>query len=259
MFLQRHVNTFHIAQKVRDARIVQETSTVYGYVNELQRKNLIRLVEVEKGKRGPSKLRTANAEPLIETIKRCYGLFEEGWRGEFQILFRNLNGILDYFPEYLSVRANKKVENLYWEETLSIFLSFCKQIINECYWLKKEPQKNVSIGYSSLERDYTEGKLDPELYRLLKKSYIVMAPYGYIKEILKQRTFTEKNLTSLANLSGDPQYDVYENTFSGELFYVSVAIKDPDLAYTLKRYIKSAVEYSKYMGRLEGSLLSKGK
>jgi len=249
MFLGREVNTFYVAQNVMATRIVQKLPTVYGYVNELQRKNLIRLVEVEKGKRGPSKLRTANAEPMLKTIKRRYALRDERWKRKFQTLFKNLRGILDHFPEYLSEKSNKKVENMLWDETLSIFLSFCKQVINECYWLKKDPYTNVSCGYSGLTKDYKEGKIDAELYRLLRKANVAMAPYDYIKKSLKHGTFIQKNLTSIAALSGEPQYDIYEESFSGELFYMSTALRDPYLAPTLKRYIKCAVEYGKQTGR----------
>lgn len=258
MFLGRNVNTFYIAQKLLAAKIVQKTPTVYAYVNELQRSGLIRLVEVEKGKRGPSKLRTADAEPLLETVKGRYAWFEERWLGDFQTLFRNLQGILDHFPMYLSETSNKKVEDLLWGDTLSVFLYFCRRVINECYWLNKVPNVIVSSGISSLEKDYAKGKLKPEVYKLLRKNHFVMAPYDYIQESLKQGAFTQKNLTSLAALSGDPQYDIYETTFSGELFYISMALKDSELAHTLKQHIENAVEYGKQIAkrRSKGSALN---
>ena len=242
MFLGRSVNAFHVARRLLDAGIVKRLPTIYGCVSMLERNGLIRLVEVERGKRGPSKLRTADAEPLLATVRRRYGLFEERWPGEFQTLFGNLGGVLDRFPEYLSARSSRRVEDLLWQETLSAFIYFCKQVINESYWIKKGPRVGV---YSSFKRDYDRGKIEPEQYRLLSKNSIVTAPHQYIKDSLDKGTFTQVNLTRLADLSGNPRYDVYESTFSGELFYMSIALKDQDLADTLKRHIENAVEYGR--------------
>ncbi|MEW6328548.1 MAG: hypothetical protein AB1468_00370 [Candidatus Micrarchaeota archaeon] len=246
--------------------IVKNKATVYQYASDLKKKKLIKETrKIIDGVGQPKKLLTADLNPIYRTISNhrlayknkppYFGELDKKEKKQFKKLFDNLNGILDAFPDYLRIVSFKSSEKkwrsflkqLKWNETLSYFFEFCREVVLGCWRKKTKNDFDEIISMISIRRrnyedslnDFLDGKeLDMGEIGLLRAFFV-----PYCIELLKRG-----NIRQISTLTRGEE-DMFRNTFLSELFFISLALKDPHLAGIVREFRDKAIVHAKNISK----------
>ena len=239
MFAGRGAKTSDVVKIIHDNGIVQDFNSIYGSINKLEKNkpSLVYTVKVLE-KPGPPKIRTANLQPIFDTVsfyriwKISAGKDErqltEKEKAQLKSLFKSVACFLEYFPEYFSwgIKALRKrsVRNVEWHDTLHIFFQFCEKLIEVC-WEIKHHKFQLNSHYLKWHSVIEREEIHPYFLAL---EHLSKDPYIYVYNAYKQKKITDQHVLALANLSQKGHKDIYLNgTLLQELHFTSLALRDP--------------------------------
>ena len=257
LFVGRQVIAGRIVRKLRDLeqnllalqsgsvehalKIIGEDS-VYVYVNDLENHDIIHCVRKEKGRGGVHKYRTANPDILFKTLDLYWSDQEEPVAGgglpkedktNFQVIFKNIGGIVDCFPFYLWLYNKQGSVNYTWTDATRYFLDFCCQLITACHGLEGELESKE------------EGSNSPSDTRWMKE--VVNSPLlgweVFMSKALRTGCLSSQNISALGSLSeGD---SIYEDSFLRRLKFTSIGLVDPQNLAFIRLFLETGKAYGR--------------
>jgi len=231
MFVGRNIKAYAIIKELVETGIVTDDSVVYQYVNVLQRRGYIKKVE-EKNGPGSPRIRTANLEPIFETVGLSRRLVEgllystnqystkHKEKKGLEFLFKNIGGMIDFFPKYLFLRLGEEraFRKLRWRETLYYFFHFCIDTITECN-MRNKTHVEAGDRYEEVPRKFGSGL----------KRIIMMA--NNVDEAIQTKKLSERELEALASLTMEGYGDIYRRgTFLNSLYLMAFSLINPEAA-----------------------------
>lgn len=241
MFVGRKIKAYDIAKEAIEKGFVTKDAVVYQYVNLLQKKGYIKEIEKKVGPGSP-KIRTANLEPIFETIglsrylvdELFYALGEyslaEKERKALESLFEKIGCLTGSFPEYLSLslsEGTKGFRKLDWKKTLYYFLQFCIEVISACRTEKDAPVGKVE-NYDQL----------PQIFgRKVRRKIMVK---NIVNDAIQTKKLPERDLSALINLTKEGYNDIYKaGSFLQSLYLMALSLTNPETA----NYIETLINH----------------
>lgn len=238
MYLGRQTIANDVVKVLCTKGIVKNEEVIYQYTKELEKHGLLKVVKVEKHKRGKPRILTANSEKLLDHLILCsMGEFSTEDRKTLSSLISWIVDVLDYYPEYLLASiGSKKISNLGLNQILSNFLFFSLEFIETCWQKINYPRAREPTVHDALKKWkelLKKGKITHDFYKM--RENFVKTSFG-LSSLVKD--LPNDKVTKAASLMGDP-HDLGKDTFAKKLLFVSIAVNDPHLAVWLDIYRKA--------------------
>ncbi|MCL5318757.1 MAG: hypothetical protein M1503_10935 [Thaumarchaeota archaeon] len=211
-------------------KIIEMRPTVYGYVNRLEKSNLIE--GRREKRRGNPTYREAIPDTIFDTLAQ-YELLTAKDKQSLEILLKHLDGLVEIFPLFLLARARNGIRSLNWYETLSIFLEFSVHAIQRCIeqpsskadtagLLVESPEEHLQQISHSLE----EGKIGKEMHRTMTKSIAVEMTLSELSNHVASMSTQDRDI--MRGLANDSK-DVYRrDSFLFKIYILSIMLRDPE-------------------------------